>query len=390
VTPPPGGSIPVCRPHLFGDEAAHLLAALAEGSLSGNSPAVGRFEDAFARWAGVPHAVAVSSGTAALHVALAALGIGPGDEVVVPDFSMISPVLAILYQGAVPVPADVDHTWNLDPGALDAVISPRTRAILVVHTYGHPARLPELRDVARARSIPLVEDVAEALGARVRGERVGSAGDLACHSFYANKIITTGEGGMVTTSDPALAEAARRLRNLCFGDRPETRFIHDRVGFNYRLSGLQAALGAAQLRHVEQAIAAKERIGRLYDGLLADVPGLTLPPDEPWAERVSWVYGLLVEAPFGMSRADLQTSLAARGIETRRFFEPVHRQPILGLSPTGREGWRSVELAAKGIYLPSYVGMTEAEITQVCEVIRTASPPRTGGARRAESVQTDR
>jgi len=370
--------VPVSQPFMWGNEEAYVSSAIREGWISSRGKFVDAFERNFAETAGTKFAVGVCNGTAALHLALSALGIGPGDEVIVPDFCMMSPVLAVMYCGAVPVPVEVDETWNIDPSLIEEKINDKTRAILVVHNYGHPAEMVRISEVARRRGLYLIEDVAEALGATVGGRKAGTFGDVSCFSFYANKVITTGEGGMVTTSDPRLNERARWKRDLCFGPDDETRYVHSEVGFNYRLTNMQAAVGVAQLEHFDEAVASKVEVARNYNAALADVPGLTLPPEATWAKNVYWVYGVVVGPEFGMSRAELQSSLREAGVETRRFFTPVHRQPVVKWSGVGGRFPRSVHLAENGFYLPSYVGMTKETVLYVADVIRSIRERRGG------------
>ena len=359
--------VPVSRPHVWGGEKAKLCEAIDGGWISSRGPFLEQFEVGFAERIGVRHAVAASSGTAAVHMALSVLDLAAGDEVIVPDFTMISPVLAVLACGAVPVPVDADETWNIDPDAIERALTARTRAIVVVHTYGHPARIDRIMEIARRHNLRVVEDAAEALGATAFGRQIGSFGDLAIFSFYANKVLTTGEGGMVVTNDARLSERLRAKRNLCFGLDEESRFIHNEIGFNYRMTNLQAALGIVQLEHLDEAIAAKVAVARQYNALLADIPGITLPPDSVWGPNVYWVYAVLIEKAFGVDRKTVQSELKNRGIETRRFFYPVHRQPIVPKAGIRRTFSRSVELADKGLYLPSYIGMDPSTIQHVAQ-----------------------
>jgi perosamine synthetase len=278
---------------------------------------------------------------------------------------MIAPVFAVLYGGAVPVPVEIDETWNLDPRAVAAAITPRTRAILVVHNYGHPAAMHELAELAQAHGIPIIEDAAEALGATVLGRPAGSFGAVACYSFYANKLITTGEGGMVVTDDPELYRRAKWKRDMCFGADEERRFLHAEIGFNYRLTSLQAAVGLAQLEHFDDALRRKLEIAAHYRERLAGTRGLQLPPVAAWATHAYWVFGVLVEPAFGVTRSELQRRLAARGIETRRFFSPVHEQPLFHGRLAAIDCPRARHLSQHGLYLPSYIGMTPSHIDRV-------------------------
>jgi perosamine synthetase len=369
-------TIPVSRPHLWGDEASHVQEALSEGWISSRGRFIDELEQCFAAALNMPHAVSVSNGTVALHLALDVLGIGEGDEVIVPDFSMISPILAALYCRARPVPVDADVTWNIDPSRIEEAIGPRTRAIIVVHTYGHPADMAPILEIARRRGLHVIEDCAEALGATVREQMVGTFGDIACFSFYANKAMTTGEGGMLVMRDAALRDRARWKRDLCFGVDDEARFTHEEIGYNYRLTNLQAAVGIAQLRHLDEVTARKRAIAARYRAALSNLPGMTLPPESPWAVNVYWVFGVLVEEELGVERATLQRHLRACGIETRRFFTPVHAQPIAQVSCDAPRFPQATRLAQRGFYLPSYIGLLDEEIDRVVAHLRSACPGR--------------
>jgi perosamine synthetase len=359
--------VPVSRPHIWGGEKDKLCEAVDAGWISSRGPFLDEFETQFADRIGVRHAVAASSGTAALHMALSVLDLARDDEVVVPDFTMISPVLAVLACGAVPVPVDADETWNIDPDDVERALTDKTRAIIVVHTYGHPARIDRIIEIARRHGLHVVEDAAEALGANAFGRPIGSFGDLAIFSFYANKVLTTGEGGMVVTNDRLLCERLRAKRNLCFGLDEESRFIHSDIGFNYRMTNLQAALGIVQLQHLDEAIAAKIAIAREYNALLADIPGITIPPDSAWGRNVYWVYAVLIEEEFGPDRRTVQALLKNRGIETRRFFYPLHRQPIMPKAGIRQTFSRSINLSDKGLYLPSFIAMDSSTIRHVAD-----------------------
>lgn len=362
--------IPVCRPYLWGKEIEYVQRALERCEISSAGEFVPRFEEEFAAYCGARFGVACMNGTAACHLAFAAAGIGAGDEVICPTFTMMSPIFALLYLGAVPRFVDADATWTMDPAQVEAAVTERTRAILAVHIYGHPCDMDALRRIADRRGLLLLEDAAEAHGAEVRGRRIGDHALVSAFSFYANKIVTTGEGGVVVTSDQAVADRLRALRNLCFGSTPETRFIHTGIGFQYRMTNLQAALGVAQVEHIDEAVAAKVQIADRYDRLLAEVVGIERPPRSDWARNVFWVYGVLVaEARFGMSRLELQRRLAELGVETRTFFYPAHRQPMFAAdrhpaTPVADRLWDA------GLYLPSYIGMGDATIDRVVTAIR--------------------
>lgn len=362
--------IPVCRPVLGAREERLVGQAVRSGFVSSRGPFVERFESGFAEYVGRREGIAVSSGTAALHLAFVALGLGPGDEVLVPAFSMIACPNSVRYTGARPVAVDAEpRTWNLDPEALEAARTPRTRAVLVVHTYGHPADLAPITEWARDRKLAVVEDAAEAHGAEYRGRRTGGFGELSCFSFYANKIITTGEGGMVLTDRPELAERLRRLRDQGFGG--PRRFVHDLLGFNYRLTNVQAALGCAQLERIDRFVAARRRNARRYAARLRGVAGIELPPEAGWARSVYWMYSVRVR-PDDRDRI-ARTLRDVHGIETRPFFYPIHRQPIYE-GTVGRGPFPIADaLSASGLNLPSSSDLTAAEIRTVSDALASVA-----------------
>ena len=364
--------VPVSRPYLWGEEKAKLCEAVDNRWVSSRGPFLDEFEKRFAKKIDKRNAVAVSSGTAAIHLALSVLDLQKHDEVIVPDFTMISPVLAVLACGAVPIPIDADETWNIDPDRIEGAITEKTRAIVVVHTYGHPAKIDRIVDIARRNNLRIIEDAAEALGARAFGRAVGSFGDLAIFSFYANKVLTTGEGGMVVTDDDCLSERLRARRNLCFGTNEETRFVHNEIGFNYRMTNLQAGIGIVQLQHLDEAVEAKIAIARQYNELLAGIPGIATPPNSAWGPNVFWVYGILIEDEFGLDRKTVQSELRRHGIETRRFFYPLHRQPIMPQTGIRQAFSKSITLSDRGLYLPSFIGMGSPTIERVVTCLLSA------------------
>lgn len=365
--------IPVNAPLIAPDAEGQVLDCVRSGWVSSNGPYVEQFERAFADWIGVPHAITTTNGTSALHLALASLDIGPGDEVIVPSLTIISCALAVLYTGARPVFVDVERaTGNLDVTLVERAITRKTRAIMPVHLWGQPVDMGPLRRLA-GRRLRIVEDAAEAHGATYDGRKVGALGDLGCFSFYANKIVTTGEGGMVVTANPTLARRARLLRDLAHD--PKRRFWHKEVGFNYRMTSLQAALGLAQLREVDNYLAKKRWMAEQYAVRLNGVPGLTLPVTQPGRTHVHWMYAIVVEKHFGMTRDALMAYLQQHGIDTRTFFAPLHRQPVVR-KLTGRRVKPlpvSEELSRRGLYLPSGLAITEAQIDRVCEIVRRAA-----------------
>jgi perosamine synthetase len=312
--------------------------------------------------------VACSSCTTGLHLALAALGIGPGDEVLVPDFTLIVSANTVIQAGARPVLVDADSkTWCIDPSKLEEKIGPRTRAIVPVHMYGHPCDMAAIMDIARRHDLLVVEDCAEAHGAQIEGRMVGSYGDAACFSFYGNKILTTGEGGMVLCSDAALARKMRLLRNQAF-DHP--RFVHREIGFNYRLTNVQAAIGLAQAEKADEKVEKKREIARWYAEAFADVEDVELPWEAPGAKNVYWMYGVKVGDSFRRGRDGVMTAMKEKGIETRAFFCPMHRQPVFGerdprFPDVSGEYPVSDDLWKRGLYLPSGLGLTRSQVEQV-------------------------
>ena len=359
--------IPVNVPVLAAGERDRLIECIDTGWISSEGPYVREFEERCAAAVGRAHAVAVSSGTAALDVAVAALGLGKGDEVVMPTFAIISCIQQVVRSGATPVLVDSDPlTWNMDVSLTLERLSPRTKAILVVHTYGLPVDMAPILDAARERGIAVIEDAAEMIGQTCRGSPCGSFGEVSTFSFYPNKHVTTGEGGMVLTDDERIARSAAELRNLCF--QPGRRFVHERLGWNYRMTNLQAAVGVAQLERLQGSVKRKRHIGRRYDALLADLPGVQLPlPRTEYADNVYWVYGLVLqdEVPFDAEQA--MARLAGAGIGCRPFFWPMHEQPVFqraGLF-AGERYPVAERLARRGFYIPSGLGLTDADADRV-------------------------
>ncbi len=366
--------IPVSEPVLGGREAEYVAECLATGWISSSGRFIEAFEEAWAGYCGRRFGVAVGNGTVALQLAVAALGIGPGDEVIIPSFTIISCALAVLYAGATPVLADADpETWCMDVSQVASKITSRTRAIMPVHIYGHPVEMDPLIDLAGRYGLAVIEDAAEAHGAeyrtgvgpRPRWRRCGSFGDASCFSFYANKLVTTGEGGMVLTDDEQLAQRLRFLRNLAF--EPGRRFLHRELGFNFRLTNLQAAIGLAQVERIDETVARKREIGMRYEAGLGGLAGIRLQTQRGWARSVYWMFGLMVDRETGLEGSLLAARLRACGIETRPFFLGMHRQP--GLLQRGLFGGEAYpvadDLADQGLYLPSGVGLSDEQVDQV-------------------------
>lgn len=362
--------IPVNEPLIAKNALSFVSDCIKTGWISSVGSYIQRFEQEFAKFQEVKYAVTTTSGTASLHLALAALGIGKGDEVILPDHTMFACAAAIIYTGAKPIPVDVERTtWNIDVSLVEKKITKKTRAIMPVHIYGHPVDMTPLLRLAKKYKLFVIEDAAESCGGEYKGKKVGSLGDISCFSFYANKIITTGEGGMVTTNNKKLAQKARALKDLAHS--PKKRFLHTEVGFNYRMTNMQAALGVAQLEEIKTFIEKKRWMANLYNLRLKNIEGLTLPIERPWAKNVYWMYAVLVEDSFGIQRDELQKRLKEKGIDTRTFFVPIHQQPALKkLGFKEKNSYPvSEEISKKGLYLPSGLAITEEQIKTVCKAI---------------------
>jgi len=364
--------IPVFQPEYGEEEIQAVVAALRRGEISGTfGTAIPEFESLFASYVGCKHGIAVSNGTVALQLAVRVAGIGAGDEVLVSASTNIASALAIQYNGAIPVPVDSEsRTWNLDLEVLERSITYKTKGIIPVHLFGHPVEMDRLMEIARKHSLIVIEDCAESHGATCRGKMTGSFGQMGCFSFYANKLITTGEGGMVVTNDDGLAERLRLLRNLAF---TTPRFWHRESGYNFRMTGYQAAMGAVQCRKLDNIIARKRLMADTYREYLSGIPGIQLPTELPWARHVYWMFGITVDAKFGIHRDELAAKLKEQGIETRTFFCPMNIQPcfrsIAGFQaipcPIAEKLWET------GLYLPSSQTLTRSEIEFVGAAIRS-------------------
>lgn len=362
----------LAAPDLTGNEEAYVVDALRSTRISSTGPYVERFEAEFARFAGTTSVVSVANGTVALHLAILSLGAGPGDEVIVPSLTYVATANAVRYTGAEPVFVDVDpETWCIAPAAVEAAISERTRGIVAVHLYGHPADMDALNALAAARNIWVLEDAAEAHGALYRGRSVGSLGTASTFSFYGNKIITSGEGGAVATSDPELEKRLRLFRGQ--GMDPERRYYFPVVGYNYRLTNVACALLCAQLERVDEILSWRRALFSAYDERLHGLHGIRMRAQAAWATPAPWLYSVTVDRNmFGLTRDELASRLAADGIETRPFFIPLHTLPPyreakrLSMLETDR-------LAKTGLNLPTAAGMTVEDVRFVASAIRAAS-----------------
>ena len=364
--------IPVCEPTLDGNELKYVQQAVETNWISSAGGFIRDFEARFAEECGAKYGIACANGTVALHLALATLGLEPGDEVIIPAFTMIATINAVTYCGATPVLVDNElDFWQMDVEDVARKITPRTKAIIPVHIYGHPVDMDALNELACRHGITVIEDAAEAHGAEYKGRRTGGLGAAAAFSFYGNKILTTGEGGMITTNDQDIARLAWNLRDHAFSS--ERHFWHKFVGFNYRMTNLQAAVGLAQVERLNELVAARRRNAAHYTSLLRDIPGITTPPEAPWAKNVFWMYGIMVERDsFGMNRDQLRSVLADNGIETRTFFIPMHCQPVYWNTFKGQRFPVAERLCRDGFYLPSSSSLTINEIERVAAAISDA------------------
>jgi perosamine synthetase len=372
------GFIPVSAPVVGERELAYVTDAVRSGWVSSMGPYVDRFESSFARYVGAGEAIAVANGTVALHLTLHALDIGPGDEVIIPDLTFAATAHAVLQTGATPVLADVDPvSWCIDPAAVRRAIGPRTRAILPVHLYGQAADMTSLSEVAADLDLILIEDAAEAHGATWAGRMVGSIGRAGAFSFYGNKIITTGEGGMITTDDDHLARRIRFLKD--HGMSAERRYFHSELAFNYRMTNVQAALGVAQLEQIETFIAKKRLIHEWYLEMLSDVAGLRLNPELSGSRNVFWMTSAVL--PDGTRRDDLARRLREQGVDSRPFFLPMSSLPHLSglrrMSATGEEACPvAASLSGRGLNLPSGCALTHDDVARAARALRDALPTR--------------
>lgn len=364
--------IPVNEPLLNGNEKKYLNQCIDSGWISSEGPFVKQFEELFAAKVGRKFGIAVCNGSVALDASIIALGIGKGDEVIMPTFTIISCAAAIVRAGAKPVLVDscVD-TWNMDVTQIEAKITKRTKAIMVVHIYGLPVDMDPVLEIAKKYNLLIIEDAAEAHGLKYKGRACGSFGDISTFSFYPNKHITTGEGGMIVTDDPEIAKKCISLRNLCF--IPEKRFIHYELGWNFRMTNLQAALGLAQLERLDEFVEIKRKMGKLYSTQLKSLNKLKLPVENvDYSENIYWVFGLLLHNLPNTSAERIMLQLSKNGIGTRPFFWPMHEQPVflkMGLF-NGEKYPVAENLARNGFYLPSGLALKEDDILQVVSILK--------------------
>ncbi len=364
--------IPVNEPVLDGNEKKYLGECIDSGWISSEGPFIKEFEEKFAKRVGRGHGIAVCNGSAALDAAAAALDLKAGDEVIMPTFTIISCASAITRLGAVPALIDCDPaTWNMQVARIEERITERTRAIMAVHIYGLPVDMDPLLDIAERHGLDVIEDAAEMIGQTYNGRPCGSLGRISTFSFYPNKHVTTGEGGMIVTDDDALAERCRSLRNLAM--KAPRRFVHDELGWNFRMTNMQAALGLAQLERLDEFVPRKRRIFERYSELLSGVEGLQLPlAATDYATNINWVFGVVIADDVGFDADEAMRRLAALNIGTRPFFWPMHEQPVfrsMGLFE-GESHPAAERIARRGFYLPSGLALTDDQLVRVADAVR--------------------
>lgn len=364
--------IPVNEPLITKTTIAYSTDAVKSGWISSAGKYLNLFEEEFAQFLDVKYASAVSNGTTALHLALSAAGVREGDEVIMPDLTIISCAFSAMYLGAKPVLVDVDPTTgNIDPSLIESKISKKTKVIMVVHLFGQPVDMDPILELAKKHNLMVIEDAAEAHGALYKGKKVGSIGDIGCFSFYANKIITSGEGGMVVTNNKAIHSQVQLQRNL--SHVPGKRFFHEMIGFNYRLTNIQAAVGLASLRDVSKSLEKKNHIAQLYNKLLHDIPHLKLPSSTNYGTNVYWMYNIEVMPSSPVDRNEMMDRLSKQGVETRTYFYPLHEQPVLShYSYNQQEFPETTRLSKNGFYLPSGLTLTDKQIKEVCAAVKLA------------------
>jgi perosamine synthetase len=371
--------IPVNEPYIGECELVYVTECLRTGWISSTGRFIDEFEEKWAAYCGMKYGIAMSNGTTALQAAVGCIGLQPGDKVIMPTFTIISCAQAIIYNGGVPILVDSDPcTWCMDVGQVREKVEAeikkgdgKLKAIMPVHIYGHPVDMDPILELAEKHNLKIIaEYLTGHATANPQWKRCGGLGHLSVFSFYANKLITTGEGGMVLTNDPAYAEKARSLRNLCF--LPHHRFYHTELGHNFRLTNLQAAIGLGQLERMDEIIAKKRWMGQAYTERLRGIPGLQLPVEETWANQVYWMYGIVLDESMGLNAARFAQKLKEKGVETRPFFLGMHEQPVFQDMGLFRDEKYPVAeyIARQGLYLPSGLTLTEKQLDQVCEAVK--------------------
>ncbi len=364
--------IPVCKPWLPGNEKKYVQEAMETEWISSQGKYIEKFEQEFAKFCGASYGVCCTSCYAALHLACLAIGLKKGDEVIVPTFTMLAPLTAIIQTGAKPVLVDADpETYCIDVNKIEEKITPRTKAIIPVHIYGHPCDMDRILEIANKHNLKVIEDVAEAHGAEYKGKMAGNFGDIGCFSFYGNKIITTGEGGMAITNNLVYYEKMKKLRNYAF-EHP--RFLHKELGVNYRMSNIHAAIGLAQVENAQMLVGARRNMGIRYNNLLKEVKRIKLPKEKENCKTVYWMYGIVLDDK--LNRDEIIEKLKERGVDTRNFFIPMHKQPVFlekkfENSPDCSGDYKiSEKIGEKGFYLPSSSNLTDEEAGFVCEKLK--------------------
>lgn len=363
--------IPVNEPLLNGNEKRYLNECIDTGWISSEGPFIKKFEQGMASYVGKKYAIAVTNGTAALEMAIVALELKVGDEVIMPSFTIISCAQALVKAGVTPVLIDSElDSFNMKVEDIESQITVKTKAIMVVHIYGLPVDMDPVLQLAKKYNLKIIEDAAEVHGQTYKGKKCGSFGDISIFSFYPNKHITTGEGGMVLTDDEALAKRCESLRNLCFV--PEKRFVHEELGWNLRMTNIQAALGVAQLERIEEFVSKKRLIGQTYQELLSDIKVINLPvPKKEFADNIYWVFPIVLKDNYKKNAAQVMQELGSHKIGTRPFFYPMHKQPVfnkMGLFLSDQMP-NSEKLAEKGFYIPSGLAITQEQMEKVSSVL---------------------
>lgn len=358
--------IPIYKVGLVGNEKRYVEDCLESTWISSQGKYIELFEDAFAKFCGTKYAIAVSNGTVAIHLALVCLGVGKNDEVIIPDLTFVATANAVTYVQAKPIPVDCElNTWNIDPKRIEEKITTKTKAIIVVHLYGYPCNMGEISKIAKKYGIPIVEDAAEAHGAKYLETRVGSIGEVGCFSFYGNKVITTGEGGMIVTNNSVIAEKARFLKDHAMSK--ERRYFHPEIGFNYRMTNIQAAIGLAQLEKVEEILDKKRIVATKYFDLLKANTFIDYQHSERWATNIYWMVSILLNNNSRIKRDELAREMYEKNIDSRPFFVPIHELPAF--EQENRKFPVAVRLSLNGINLPSYPSITDGEISYICQTI---------------------
>lgn len=362
--------IPLCIPEVKGNEWKYVKDCLDTNWVSSVGSYVNKFEEDFAKYVNAKNAVVTMNGTAALQLALRTLGIGEGDEVIVSSLTFISPVNTIKYVGANPVFVDVcSDTWVMDHDKIEELITPKTKAILPVHIYGHPVDMDKIMELAEKHNLYVIEDATESLGSLYKGKATGTIGHIGCYSFNGNKLITTGAGGMLVTNDEKLGERAKYLSTQTKTVLENGAFYHEEIGYNFRMSNLIAAMGCAQLENIDDYIDAKRQHAKLYNNILKDVKGITLPTEKEGITNVNWLYSIVVEDDYYITRDELIIKLKENGVQSRPFFMAVHKMPPYRECKHG-DMCVTNELVEKGINLPSSVGLLDEEIKKISQIVK--------------------